>query len=430
MTLPRKLELPWAPLAVTALLSTVSVGALSGALDLWALRVRLHAVPLDHLRGHALAQVFGFMLLLTMGVSLHLTPRFFGTPPPSLALVRGVTWPGVAGLVLLIVGRLGALVPGSGWLGSLGAVLLSASVGCWVLFVVTLRLLRTAPAEPMHDLLLAGTGWWALSVGLLWAWQWAQWVGGPVSGLPFAAVLAPGLYGGLPNWVFGVYLRAGVCSLRLQAPSLGRQRWLLRVWQLAPAAQLTLALSSTPWVRALALGATAVALVGTAWVLAPRAKPFAVADDSATMRRAIFTGFVFAELAAGLSVFGAAGELGLVATPALLEDGARHTWTMGVMLLVVFSFAGRMLPGFAGVPHRAPWLHASGLLFVGAGALLRLTGLFAPARWALALSGTSGALGALGVTACVVGLLMTVRAGFRRRQAPPQSPTLRVSLGA
>ncbi|MFZ5441940.1 MAG: hypothetical protein ACOZQL_18185, partial [Myxococcota bacterium] len=82
----------WRPFVVAALLLTLTAGALTGALDLWSLRVTHHPVPLDHHRGHALAQVFGFVGLFVMGLSLQLAPRFFEAGPPSRGFVRALTW--------------------------------------------------------------------------------------------------------------------------------------------------------------------------------------------------------------------------------------------------------------------------------------------------------------------------------------------------
>ena len=81
-------------------------------------------VPIDHHRGHALAQLFGFLGLFIIGMSLHLAPRFFGAAPPTRAFSLRLWWSAMGGVLLLVVGRLGALVPGSAWLGLVGAVLL------------------------------------------------------------------------------------------------------------------------------------------------------------------------------------------------------------------------------------------------------------------------------------------------------------------
>ncbi len=75
--MPAAPEYPWKPFVVAALAFTLSLGALTGAIDLWSLRVAMRAVPIDHHRAHAFAQLFCFLWLFTMGISLHLAPRFF-----------------------------------------------------------------------------------------------------------------------------------------------------------------------------------------------------------------------------------------------------------------------------------------------------------------------------------------------------------------
>ena len=45
---------------------------------------------------------------------------------------------------------------------------------------------------------------------------------------------------------------------------------------------------------------------------------------------------------AGLQAWGAVGG------PPLLSDATRHVFTVGVVTLMLFGFAGRMVPGFSG----------------------------------------------------------------------------------
>ena len=123
---------PWKPFVVAALAFTLTVGALTGAIDLWNMRVVMKAVPIDHHRAHAFAQLFGFLGLFIMGVSLHLAPRFFGAAPATLARRRVMAWCGIPGVVLLVVGRLGTLIPHAPLLSVGGALLVLIAMTAWV----------------------------------------------------------------------------------------------------------------------------------------------------------------------------------------------------------------------------------------------------------------------------------------------------------
>jgi hypothetical protein len=399
---------PWAPFVVAALLSTLTVGAISGALDLWTQQVRLMPVPLDHHLGHGLAQVYGLLLLATMGLSLHLVPRFLGGPEVTRGWARRQAWLCLGGLALVISGRLGALLPGSPWLGVAGASLLWVGVTRWLAFVLG-AWRPDAGADRLGAFLLAGVGWWWLGTSLLVVWSLGRLVSGPLASLPLEPVYAAGLVGGAGSWIFGVLLRAGLCVLRLERPSAPRQRAMFLGWQLASAGALVAAVQPS----SLALLATAAGLLTTlgalrAWRGALRALP-----GEPVNRRMVQAALAFLGLHAALLLWRASGVAG---TP-LLPDAARHAYALGFTTLTLFGFAGRMVPGFAGRSLASPGLYGLGALFTGASALARLLELW-PTQTGLALAGASGALAALGVTA-MAGCLLVTLAPRRLTPAPP-----------
>lgn len=419
--MPSRPRTPWVPFVVAALLFTVLVGALNGALNLWSLHVLHRAVPAEHHQSHAVAQLFGFMWLLTAGVSFHLAPRLFGGALPSPRLIRLVSIPGIAGVTLLVLGRLGNLLPGSAWLGLAGAVLVLAAMAAWFRFVFTLYRDRQVVGDWLPMFVLAGTGWWLAASLLLFAWQLGQTVGGPFARVPFELITSTALYGGTASWVVGITLRAGACTMRIGRASADRQRRGFFAWQ-AAAALLALqsALPFEAWSPALSF-AGALGLVALLSVVRPFQKPHeAMSPNEPLLRVAMVAAWSFAAVAAlamawqGASVFG-------VLPPPLLKDAARHAFTLGFAQLAVFGFAGRMLPSFEGVPMPSRGLYDAGVLALIGGAALRLSSVLSPWKPAMVASGVSGAFALIGVSLIGFCFARAMVEGARLRRAPRAS---------
>ncbi len=395
----------WPVFVVAAFLCTLTAGGLTGALDLWTLRVAHNAVPLDHARGHALAQVFGFLGLFTMGISLHLAPRFFGAGPPSRAFTRALTWLGVGGVALAIVGRLGALVPGSAWFGLVGVGAVLAAKTLWASMLVGFWRELPGPKDTLQRFLVAGVGWWWLAAVTLLGWQLGQSFGGPGASIPLEAVWAPALFGGVASWLWGIFFRAGICTLHVPRPPERAQRRLFLAWQPAAALMVCASWAQVPLLDALAGGAMACA-VGLLWWTV---RPFSgeVGDGGALQPRAVQAGLGFLLVFAALELWVALSALGVWA-PVLLRDAARHAFTLGGAVLLVLGFAGRMVPGFRGVGLRWPRVYDAGVMALMLGATLRLGELFS-ARAGLALAGASGGLAFLGLALAATSLLGSLR---------------------
>jgi hypothetical protein len=258
--------------------------------------------------------------------------------------------------------------------------------------------LSGSATDHLGSFLLAGAGWWWAASMLFVAWSFGRLVTGPLAALPLEPIYACGLVGGTGSWVFGVMLRAGICTLRLDRPSPARQRVMFVSWQCASAGAL--------FTGHAGLALTAVGVLATLVSLKVWRGALGALPDEPINRRVVQTGLVFLVVFALLTLWRASG----LPQPALIADAARHTYTLGFATLTVFGFAGRMVPGFAGASLAWPRLYALGALFVGAGAALRLAELSA-SRPLLALAGTSGALAALGVCAMSACLLVTLAPG-------------------
>ena len=394
---------PWPPFVVAALLLTLTFGSLTGALDLWSLRVTLEPVPLDHSRAHAMAQLFGFFGLFIIGVSLHLAPRFFGAAAPEASVVRGLRWLAITGVVLAAAGRLGRLVPGSMGLGLLGTALLTAAMGLWLREVVRFAREGLGPLDPLQRFVLCGTGWWTLAALLLLCWQFGQYIGGAPSAIPLEAVWNAALYGGTASWMWGIFLRAGLCTLGLQRPTARAMVQVWAGWQLAVALLVV-----TPFWRVVEGPAfLALAAASVHWFVTLRPWHFRLLPEPGLQRRSVQVGLAFLGLSALLAAWSALVAFGGPG-PALLRDATRHAFTLGAMTPMLLGFAGRMIPSFRGAPLRLPRVYDAGVVAVALSAAVRLLELL-PLRSTIALAGSSGGLAFLGLLLVSTSLLSTLR---------------------
>lgn len=404
---------------VSALLATLTVGALSGAINLWSLHARLTPVPVDHHRSHAFAQLFGFMLLFIVGVGFHVVPRFFGGAPAASETVRLVKWTGIAGVWLLIAGRLGRLLPGSAWLGVFGAGLLFVAVTAFAGFVLRLRLMSPGAGDWLEAFVVAGTGWWWLSALLVLVWQLGQLSQGPLAAFPLEAVYAAALYGGTASWLWGIFLRAGACTLRVERTAPGAQRAVFVAWQVATGLAVAAPFFPASGLSAVAALALAFAMLLLIAVVRPFRPPAGRLPGEALMRRAVQAGFVFGLCFAGLAAWSGVASLGLVGGRPFLADAARHAFTLGTCTLLVLGFAGRMVPSFEAVALPWPWLYDAGVVAVALAAAARLSSVLAPLPLARALSGASGFIAFAGLLAVGVCFFTALARGRRARKTSP-----------
>lgn len=398
---------PWKPFVVAALVFTLTIGALTGAIDLWSLRVAMRAVPVDHHRAHAFAQLFGFLWLFTMGISLHLAPRFFGAGPPPAHLVALLRWAGIGGVIALIAGRLGSLIPGSAVLSVLGAVSVASALSAWAWLLV--RFYRDARAvETLHRFLLAGVTWWWLAGVALLAWSIGQVSGGPLSRVPLESVWGLALMGGTGSWLWGIFFRAGVCTLHVARPSEVAQRRLFVSWQVSSVLAAMGPWFDASWFSALQHLTAVIAVAHVWWTV----RPFSgdrLGEEGNLTPRAVQAGLCFLLVFAALSAWNALAVFGVWA-PALLRDATRHAFTLGGATLLVLGFAGRMVPGFSGRTLAWRGAYDAGILALMVAASLRLGELFG-ARFGLALAGASGGLAFAGVGLVAASLLRSMSWG-------------------
>lgn len=413
--LPRTAPPPaWPAFLVSALLATTILGALFGAIDLWHAQAELRGVSIDHHQSHAFAQAFGFLQVFIIGVGFHLAPRFFASSPPSPGRVALTRWLVLPGVWLLMAGRLGALLPGSAWLGLAGAVLFFAGVTLWAGAITRLGG-AAPPKETLRPFVIAGTLWWWLAALLVLLWEVGQVYESRLTAVPLEAAYGAALWGGAASWLWGIFQRAGVSALRMSRPSPESQRRGFVVWQPAVALYVMACFFVTPWLRGVASLGLAVAM---ALVLA-MARPFhrvAGGEGEPLSRLAIQLGFGFGAVFALLSAWSGLAALGVVPGRPYLFDATRHAFTLGCLMLLVVGFSARMVPAFEGVP--LPWKGAydAGVLAIAAGALGRMAVLASPLHLARAVAGASGAVAFCGVACFSACLFAAMWRGRRARR--------------
>jgi uncharacterized protein involved in response to NO len=403
-----------------ALLCTLTLGATFGAWNLLMIHRSILANPPSHNWVHAGFQIWGFVFLFLVGVSLHTFPRFLGTELRHPRWARSTLWLTLGGQVLISWGRLGDLLPATLPSLTIGILLQAAAVVLWagVLFATWRR--ADSPRDLVLAFLGAGTLSWLAAAGFFLygalqalletdtdaAVKWNQ------------PVYALALYGGTLAWIQGMFLRTGTMFLSLKPTRLGLVKAALFLGQ---AGAWTAAIGGARVGRPGALALMDAGLLGVAAsvvVYAAGMRPFSRGlqhvmpggGSFATVVRLAFAGsLLFAALG------GYYGTADLAGWPAngLIHDGARHAFTLGFVTLIIFGFASRVVPIFGGTDLRHPRLLAAGSWLIVAGVILReaqvgVALLNMPAlTW---ISGPSGFVAATGVFLCSLAIWSTLNA--------------------
>jgi hypothetical protein len=400
---------------VSALLLATFGGGFLGTVNLWRSRVERVGVPVDLNHAHGVLQLFGFMLLMIMGVSFQIAPRFLGGVPANKRLIGFCLGTSLVGILATVAGCFEFWVKGLVWVGVFGSGALWLGVTAWLLFIWRLKRSAAQVQDLLPMFLMAGTLWWWAGASALVAWS-AFRVTGPLSSAALLeSVFAASMSGGCASWLLGIFLRAGSCTLRIERPSRAKQFAIFSSWQAAAALTFLASVfeSSTLHLVAYAAGglATTIMLV----LVAPFQTPAVAVPNEPLIRRVVQAGFGFAVAHAALSFWAALGLAELVPFNGLLRDGVRHSLTLGWALLLVFGFAGRMLPGFEAVSMARPRFYDVGVSAVVVSALCRLFEVFA-APWALIVAGLSGVLALIGIMLVATSFLSTLHTGRMQRR--------------
>ncbi len=417
------------PFLTAALWCAMTLGATFGAYNLLVIHLALGPVPPAHNWIHAAFQVTGFLLLFIMGVSLHVLPRLLGATLARPALARATFWLALGGLLLRGYGYWEPLVPLAARATALGLALQAAAVAGWA--SVLFSSWRSAPRA--RDLFVAfvagGTFWWLVAAAFLLAGGATTLASGDGEAASRwnEAIYLAALTGGALLWIQGILSRTGPAFLALPPPRAGLLRVALALEHAGAAASVVGAsFVGRGWsapLRDLGLlgtGAGIALYAAGIRVFARPASPLPVGDPD--FPKAVRLAFGSALLSVALGAAYALADLARLEPPRLLYDGARHALALGFISLMIFAYAGRIVPNFLATDLRWRRLRALGIWLIAIAVLLRelqvaAALLRAPAL--LAISGPSGVLAAAGVCLASASILGTL--GARPRPPAPAS---------
>lgn len=397
---------------------------------------------------HGNVQVYGWLGLFIMGVSLHFLPRFAGRPlrwsrgPVVVAVLM------VAGLVLRAAGQGLSLAGGSSSLAMrAGALLHVLGAAAGVLLLIDVVAHAAPERGPIRALRLclgaALAGWLLSSAASAWAVH--------LAGTP-GRLADPGWSRfGLDLFVDGVLIPVALAfsvrtfPLYLRLPAV---RWsvdgLVAVYLVGAAAQavvrlLTLGPSGADGLGPLAAAGSltkGVALLVFVWridLLTRRLAPWTAErcgeppaepvrherprphlpdyGEFGHFEWHLLAAYLFLGLGGGIEALSGINRLLGLALP-VTEDAIRHTYLSGFGTLLLLGMAPRMLPGFWGIRRPASSLLVDLSALCGiASALLRVGVGLLPSAWSApgwrTVAGLSGLLGWLAVACLAVNLWRT-----------------------
>ncbi len=266
------------------------------------------------LRLHAELQVYGFVVLFTMGVAMMVLPRFLGTtlrPPHLVPVCLGLM---AAGIGVNLAGP-----------KELGAALQSAAVFTFMAIIRATRksapprVIAPDPLQKAHALFLATGGLWLLA-------------GPGLSLIDQVKALESVLWGFAGLYIAGIGLRVHPQILALPAP---RTNFLIPaciLWNLA--LFLRWVVKGPAWAMVLAIGAFCFLTA-----MNPFRASAAPMESGGWVRVYVRTSYLWLVVSVSLAA-ATEFETGLVAGP------ARHALATGFILTMMIGMGFRMIPNF------------------------------------------------------------------------------------
>jgi hypothetical protein len=385
---------------------TVVFGSLVGAIAVASTQVWFSPLPRPLILGHAFGQLFGFVLLVAMGVGLRLLP-----PSPwsrREVAERALLGFATAGAALRLLGYLAATaaldeavaplaLAGAGAL-LVAAVLFGGLVGSGFARRPISTALRTdlAALAALAFLLLATVLDAVAAVDLATR-------GAPRPGL-MDRVYAAFIDGFAASLIVAILSRMGTLVTGSRVP----EQWPKSLAILAPAGAAVIT-AAGPGTGAAAVGAIVWA-AGMAVLAAPLLVPGTPAKDRAT---ALWVRAALAWLlaGAGLRVFAAATTLAGGLPHQLLSDAARHALVLGFLTQLILAMLARLVQAFEGVDLRFRRLRLAGGVLLNVSVAMRLAQVAAAYWWpgALHVSGASGGVAWLGIVLLAVPVVDAMR---------------------
>jgi hypothetical protein len=383
----------------TGLLLTLVLGAGLGALNLFKADWSMGEVTGQSVLIHAHAQIFGFVVLFVIGIVGHALPRISQQPltrPWLLWVGFGATLLAQLVLPLGVWADIPVLARLAEALDVVAALALSATVASATVH---------APASLRPWLRLG-----AIALVICSAW-------GLAGGLDQRLLLERPALWHLALWGFIAPLIFGMsCHILDMAGGFDVRTGDERPWAIAWAAGVALVvwaqIGAPSWVAPagrLTELAVAVALSVRLGLFRPLRRPRSGAP---------FFASAYGWLLVSLSI-SSLQATGVLPDHQLIEDVARHSFTIGCVTQMIVGVALRALPVAAGVRLAFPALATTAYLLVNGSVGLRLGRVWAATQEprALWLSGVSGFLALVGLCAFGASLVGTVRTALAKLRA-------------
>ncbi|HET7787597.1 MAG TPA: hypothetical protein VFL36_16615 [Myxococcales bacterium] len=415
------------PFAAVGLLAGLAGSTLGAVL---ILRIHLALGPVSPLwkQVHGQAQVFGFIVPLVVGFGTYLVPRVVSGRPIRAGLLR----PAAAAFALAACADFAVpLASGTAALALrrvLALLIAAAGLAAAAALYEPLRAVRRGGEPPRgHERLLGATlaflalgalvdaaAWWSSPAdgdlpASLASGAWRLTIEGFAvgMGLTISARMFAGFLGIPPALSYSPVGRATVARERLfvaaawawaASVALGGAADVFASFRLASVADIVFAAGIVPLSLQLGLARTA----DGPGIDRTRDPFFPVGARAA---------YGLLALAAVIGAVAGAADLLGASAHTLWLDARRHLLTIGFLLTLIATMAGRLAPGFAGRPLALPHLRTFAVLGFAASALLRslegVAGQWGPAGllWA---SGLSGPLAAAALVALAASLAATL----------------------
>lgn len=437
-TRARKHPLLLEPFAATGLAAGVLGSALGAVL---ILRIHLALGPVSPLwkQVHGQAQLFGFIVPLVVGFATYLVPRIVAGRPIRAALAR----PAAAAFALAAAADFAVpLIEGTAGLvlrRALALLVAAGALAAAACLYAPLRAIRGGGDRPrVHERLLGASlaflalgglvdaaAWWSSPAdgelpAALASGAWRLTIEGFAvgMGLTISARMFSGFLGIPPALSYSPVGRAGIARERLfvaaawvwaGSVALGGAAAALGSFRLESVADVLFAAAILPLSLQLGLARTAQ---GPA-IDRTRDPFFPVGARAA---------YALLALAAAIGAAAGAADLLGAAPHTLWLDARRHLLTIGFLLTLIATMAGRLAPGFAGRPLALPRLRRFAVLGFAASALLRalegVAGQWGPAEL-LRVSALSGPLAAAALFALAASLAATLSGAKRQGAIAP-----------
>ncbi|MBI5396303.1 MAG: hypothetical protein HZA91_13485 [Verrucomicrobia bacterium] len=337
-------------------------------------------------QAHGHAQIFGWVGLMIMGVSLHAVPRFKMVPLRPLGAAKAAFGMMLGGVLLRAAAQPFAIHPVFSAVMVLSAVLETAAVATFLFLITRVLWPSQGPREFYEKFIWASAAWfgvlavWNLVATVQMALQHANAIGG----LQDALLVHVALFGFISNMIFSFSMRVLPHFLGLRDPKVWAANAAFFLWN--GAIFLRWPHDVLAWVASGMELAGAALFVYALGIFAKRRVKIEIQGVDNAFARFIVLGYAWLLVAAALP---------LHADLFRLTASSRHAMTIGFITAMILGVSHRVLPIFGGVNLHSSRAMRTTFWHFAAGSTLVVAMAFAAvyeAPWAFAWAGVGGTL--------------------------------------